>query len=303
MNVLLSSLRKASLIVRRRGPTLSRLALACIPDWHIHIQIPEIGRLRIRLRRNRSLWLRPPLTLEGYPLAVLRSFVKADDEVWDVGANIGLYGRWLIQHLHARHVCSFEPMSDNVSELRHNLALGGIEDKVSIMPWALSDTDGQVEFQVDDIQSASGAVNSVYNGKACRARSAVGLPPKIETVTSRTIDSIMRAGELPRPDVLKIDVEGAERMLLNGGREFFASASPRVLIETHGAEVSRQCLEFLFEHDYYVGAFVPETWNSSRHMRLTADMLPRIVDEYDAHFIMASKCAEDIPDTLDWTSL
>lgn len=295
-------IRKLSLVVRRI-PALSRLALACTPDWHAHIEIPQIGRLRIRIRRNRSLWLRPPLTLEGYPLAVMKAFVRPEDEVWDVGANIGLYARWLVQHLKARHVCSFEPMSENLPELRHNLDIGGIANQVTVVPWALSDVDGQVEFQVDDIQSASGAVNSVHGGAACRARSAIGLPPKIEKVTSRTIDSILRQGDLPPPDVLKIDVEGAERMLLDGGNEFFTEKSPRLLIETHGGEVSRRCLEFLFERGYHLAGLVPEAWAPSRHLRLTPEMIPRVVSEYDVHFIMASKRAADIPAELDWNNL
>ena len=96
-------LRRAVNAVRTR-PALARLALSCLPDWHLHITIPQIGKFRIRLRRNRSLWLRPPLTLERYPLAVLRAVVRPTDTVWDVGANLGLYARWLVTHLHARHV-------------------------------------------------------------------------------------------------------------------------------------------------------------------------------------------------------
>lgn len=299
MSPLLKILRHLSLIVRRSS-ALSRVALHCIPDWHVHITVPQIGKLRIRLRRNRSLWLRPPLTLEGYPLAVMRAFIRPGDVVWDVGANIGLYARWLVQHLKAGHVCSFEPMSENLPELRHNIGLGGIVDRVTIVPWAVSDVDGEVEFQVDDIQSASGAVNSVYSGAASRARSAVGLPPKVEKVVGRTIDSILQSRDLPPPDVLKIDVEGAERMLLDGGSKFFQEASSRLLIETHGAKVARECLEFLFARNYHIAAHVPQAWAPSCHMRLTPDMVSRVVSEYDVHFIMASKSQEDIPDELDW---
>lgn len=302
MNLFLKPLRHLSLWVRQ-SPFLSRLALRCIPDWHVHVSVPQIGKLRVRLRRNRSLWLRPPLTLEGYPLAVMKTFVRPGDVVWDVGANVGLYARWLVQVLDASKVCSFEPMSENLPELRYNINLGGINNRVQVVPWALSNVDGNVEFQVDDVQSASGALNAVYGGEACRARSAVGLPPKMEVVSSKTIDSILGAGDLPAPNVLKIDVEGAERMLLDGGADFFSTAAPRIMIETHGAEVARQCLSFLFERNYHVAALVPESWKRSRHMRLTPDSVERVVNEYDAHFIMASKHPDDIPDELDWGSL
>lgn len=78
---------------------LARAALGVVPDWHMTVSVPQIGNMRIRMRRNRSYWLRPPLTHEWYPLAVLRAFVRPNSVVWDVGANIGLYSRWLASHL------------------------------------------------------------------------------------------------------------------------------------------------------------------------------------------------------------
>jgi FkbM family methyltransferase len=287
----------------RRHPAWARAALRCIPDAHRHIRIPEIGRLRIRLRRNRSLWLRPPLTHEWYPLAALRAFVRPADTVWDVGGNIGLYARWLATHLAARRVYTFEPMSENLDELDYNIRCGGVADRVTIVPWALSDADGEIEFQIDDVQGASGTISAVSGGAASAGRSALALPPKSEKVRSRTIDSIIGSGELPPPDVLKIDVEGAERMVLEGGRKFFASATPRLVVETHGIDVSRQCLAFLLDLGYTTAACVPEAVDSGRHMIVERSYLARMVDRYDAHFIMAAKDARSIPAKLDYARL
>ena len=156
--------------------------------------------------------------------------------MWDVGGNIGLYARWLAMHLAAHHVYTFEPMSENLCELDYNIRNSGVVDRITIVPWALSDVDGDVEFQIDDIQSASGTIGAVSGGGASAGRLALGLPPKTEKVRSRTIDSIIETGELPSPNVLKIDVEGAERMVLEGGKNFLASAMPRLVIETHGLE-------------------------------------------------------------------
>jgi FkbM family methyltransferase len=283
-----------------RHPAWARVSLRCIPDAHWHIFIPEIGRLRIRLRRNRSMWLRPPLTHEWYPLAALKAFVRPTDIVWDVGGNIGLYARWLATHLAARHVYTFEPMSENLEELDYNIRTGGVADRVTIVPWALSDVDGEVEFQIDDIQGASGTISSVSGGAASAGRLALTLPPKTETVRSRTIDSIVDSGVLPPPDVLKVDVEGAERMVLEGGRNFFASAMPRLVVETHGVDVSRQCLEFLLDLGYSAAACVPEAVDRSRHMVVDRPYLLRIADRYDAHFVMAAKDAGSIPANLDY---
>jgi len=288
----------------RSHPAAARIALKCTPDVHLHLHIPEIGRLRIRLRRNRSLWLRrDPLRLERYPLAILRAIVRPTDVVWDVGGNIGLYSRWLGTHLNVGHVCTFEPMSENLPELEYNIRNGSISDRVTISPWALSDLDGEVEFQVDDVQSASGSVSSVTNGAASPGRRAIGLPPKTEIVRSRTIDSIIAARSLPPPDVLKIDVEGAERLLLEGGRMYFDAASPRLLIETHGLEVSQECIDFLLNHNYFVAVCVDETVNPRRQEILDRDFRSRIKSRFDAHYIVAAKDAEAIPLEIDASAL
>jgi FkbM family methyltransferase len=263
------------------------------------VTIDGIGRLRIRLRRNRSLWIRHAFTHEWYPLSILKAFIKPTDVVWDVGANIGLYSRIFVQRFNARHVFAFEPMSENLPELHHNLAIGGITDRVTVLPLALSSRNGEADFQVDDIQSASGALDAVYHGQACRARAALDLPPKLERVQCRTIDSILQEGSVLAPNVIKLDVEGAERMVLDGGEKFFSEHNPKLLIETHGVEVMKECLEFLFDKGFHVAGCVPGNWHATRHMRLSADVLDRISDQYDVHFIAASKSAEDLPETIE----
>ena len=223
-----------------------------------------------------------------------------DDVVWDVGANIGLYSRWLISQLNARRVIAFEPMSQNVPELEHNLKLGGVEDRVTVVRWALSDSDGEVDFQIDDMQSASGSLDSVRHGAASQGRAALRLPPKTEKVVSRCIDSILEADELPAPDVLKVDVEGAEALVLRGGDRFFTAKSPRVLMEMHGVEMAKECLQFLLDRGYSVAGCVPRAWDENHHLKLNLGAVRRIQDKYDVHFIAASKNAADIPDRLNY---
>jgi FkbM family methyltransferase len=282
----------------RSNPRVSRVALACIPDIYWYFNFQELGRFRVRLRRNRSLWLRPLSTNEWYPFAALEELVRPGDIVWDVGGNIGLYARLLVSKHRAGHVYSFEPDAENVKELNFNINLGGVQDSITIIQVAISDGDGFSEFQIDDQQSASGTLNRVSGGKASPGRAAIGLPPQTKIVETRSIDSLLNSGELPPPDVMKIDVEGAESLLLQGGRKFFASRSPRLLIETHGLEVSRECLKFLFSYGYHITACVPYHASPDRHMIIDESYLCRMTDQYDAHFIIASKFLNDLPTRL-----
>ncbi|MFM8810211.1 MAG: FkbM family methyltransferase [Chthoniobacterales bacterium] len=264
------------------------------------MQVPNIGPLRIRLKRDRYLWLRPPLANEWYPLAVLKSFVRPGDTVWDVGAHLGLYSRWLVQHLKAGKVCAFEPLPQNLPELEYNLALGKVTDRVRVLNCALSGEDGTAEFQMENVHSGMGALAAT---RAAEESWAHGLAPVTQKVTTRSIDSLLAKKDAPVPDVIKLDVEGAEHQVLEGGRNFFSGPSARLLIETHGLEVSRDCLRFLFDTGHSVAACVPESWDAGRHMKLTPESLARVQDQYDVHFICASKNLADIPATLDYGEL
>src|SRR5947209_1304251 len=127
----------------RRSSWAGRWALKALPDFPLTIDIPPIGPFRIRVRRNRSFWLRDPLTHETFPLAALQALMRPGYVVYDVGANIGLYTRFLANSFRAAKVVAFEPMTENLAQLRTNIDLGDITDRVMVVPYALADSDGQ----------------------------------------------------------------------------------------------------------------------------------------------------------------
>lgn len=292
---MLSAVRNLAYRLRTR-PVLGRWALRAIPDVPWTLPVDGIGPFRLRLRRNRSLWLRTPLESESFPFAMLRHLVRPGDVVYDAGANLGLYARYLVSTLGAGRVVAFEPVPDNRALLVENLRLGGIEDRVTVLPVALADEDGEAEFQVDDMQSSSGTLSRVTGGEACVGRQNVGLGPLTARVPVRRLDTLIGEAGLPLPDVLKIDVEGAEELLLRGAASLLRERSPRLLVELHGAGHARAVLAFLLDLGYAcAGKVVPEL-SPLGYARLDASFLPRIVGLYDIHFLVAARDAADLPD-------
>ncbi len=65
-----------------------------------------------------------------------------------------------------------------------------------------------------------------------------------------SLDTAARAGQFPDPNLIKIDVEGAELGVLRGATQLLDRARPSILLATHGAEVHRQCCDFLRDAGY-----------------------------------------------------
>jgi len=282
----------------RTTPWLGRTVLKSIPDLKWHIYIEPIGKMAIRLRQHRMFWLRPALAHEGFLLGGLQRFVHSGDVVYDIGANIGLYSRFVVQQFGASRVCAFEPMESNRLLLAENVKIAGCDSRVSIFQCAVGNEDGTVEFQIDDLTSNSGALDAVTGGKASPSRAQYGLPPRTVHVKIARLDTLIEADGLPRPDVVKLDVEGAEAMALEGAKHLLTSHGPRLVIELHGAEVARRVTEMLWSFGYHCfGPLIKD--DASTYQEVTREKLTVVTDKYSLHYLLASKNRDDLLPPLE----
>lgn len=309
----------------RTQKTLGRWALRAIPDTRRTIQIDPIGAFVIRLRRNRSFWLRHPLTHEGMVLGSLRRLIRPGDCVYDIGANIGLYARFMT-HFGAGRVVAFEPMSENRPLLLENCRRGGIEDRVTVLPFALADADGQERFQIDRVTTGSAALDRVTAGHASESHEQYGVSPETELVEVRRLDTLLRERpDLPPPRVLKIDIEGAETLCLRGADETLARHGPRMVIELHapigagagareGAatggestpdtggdpdEVRREVFTALDTHGYYVYGYTFADPAQRRWQRITPAVLDELGGLFDLHHVVASRDESEVREAVE----
>ncbi|WP_458210699.1 FkbM family methyltransferase [Haladaptatus sp. NG-SE-30] len=128
--------------------------------------------------------------------------VRESDVVYDVGANIGTHTCFVGKRLRDGMVVAFEPMPTNAVRLQHNLSANVPAGRWSIAELALSDEDGR----------GSLAVESQSYGEGKHALSANGEL----TIDVRRGETVVESGHYPKPDILKIDVEGAELKVLEG---------------------------------------------------------------------------------------
>ncbi|WP_425229446.1 FkbM family methyltransferase [Sphingomonas sp.] len=121
-------------------------------------------------------------------------------------------------------VIALEPDPMNFRAAAYNLAtharVNGL-DNITLLPWAASDADGQMAMSSEGTMgSALVSIVGGYRGATV-------------SVEARTLDSIARHHELAAVDFVKIDIEGAEEMVVRASSAFLAKYRPRLLIEGH----------------------------------------------------------------------
>jgi FkbM family methyltransferase len=153
--------------------------------------------------------------LHDYPsMQFLRRYLRLGDLCADIGANVGIYSLLMARHAGATQVHAFEMLASNISKLRANLRLNGFDgaDGVLVHDHALADRDGQVLLNAGDGDS-TGSISPppATDGEAADGR----------WVQARRLDSF------PWPAgfaFIKIDVEGAEQLVLQGGKQLLPAA-------------------------------------------------------------------------------
>lgn len=169
--------------------------------------------------------------------------VEPDDVFYDVGANVGVYTCLVGRTLREGTVVAFEPYPSNVARLREHVERNGIDAVVSA--YALSDERDTVELAVVDSADPGTQEHSIdaefIDHRKCVASTTIETAPG---------DSLVGAEDLPEPDVVKIDVEGAGLSVLDGLEETLADESCRlVYYEPHGnaTEACERLRELGFE--------------------------------------------------------
>jgi FkbM family methyltransferase len=166
--------------------------------------------------------------------------------VFDIGANAGFYTLLASVLVGPQgRVFAFEPVPGNLRCLKEHLRINGIKN-VSVIEGAVSDCDGVASFE-------EGPNNSM-------GRLAPGGRLAVRTVS---LDEMVRRGELPPPDCIKIDVEGGEMLVLTGARVLLADRRPTVFLATHGRGLHQQCCELLASFGYHLRPIGPNSLEQS----------------------------------------
>lgn len=187
-------------------------------------------------------------------MSFIRRYIRSGMHILDIGANHGVYGLTIASKLgDAGHVWCIEPASEPGAMILEGIRANGLENKVTLLPIALSNREGQAVLNL----GGSSELNTLQDEGSHSGRT--------ETIELRTLDSLLKVLCDIEIDFIKLDAEGEEVNVLNGGTQFFEKFSPVVMFELkHGSHVNFNLLQNFAELGmgcYYLvpslGALVP----------------------------------------------
>lgn len=152
----------------------------------------------------------------------LAETLAPEDIFYDIGSSIGLNSIIAAKKINKGKVISFEPDPENLDKLEKNYKLNKL-------------TNYQiVNFAVGDAKNKLKLYTAGSNGFSPSLQKVNGIDSFIE-VNVDSIDNLIKKGIIPLPDIVKVDVEGAELMVLRGMKNLLMGpvAPRKIFLELH----------------------------------------------------------------------
>jgi FkbM family methyltransferase len=159
---------------------------------------------------------------------------------FDVGANIGLHSYFVNKHFPDARIFSFEPLPDNLAYLNETIQRNGIRN-MNVVGAAVSASPGESFFDIS---------NSNFKGKLSTEKTAL-------RVKMITLDGFVQERQV-WPDLIKVDVEGAEEEVLLGAGEMIKQCKPTFIIELHNPTQDIKVAALLRQHGYDIQRVNPQ---------------------------------------------
>lgn len=199
------------------------VVLALADDNHTRTVAGVDATFKITTPHEHNRFHDPTIKGETEILSELLSVLKSDDVFYDIGANVGLYTCFAGGKTTDGTVVAFEPHPLNVERIEENVELNDVTAKVCEVALAAEDGAASLEVQ-EDVTGVVGNVSKEANGGE-----------KIQVpIELRNGDEMVKTGEIPVPDVVKIDVDGGEADVVHGLSETLSHTDcRRVYCEIH----------------------------------------------------------------------
>jgi FkbM family methyltransferase len=215
----------------------------------ISLDYPRVP-LRLVISSPREVDLRSrSCAKEPHTIAWIERELSPGDVFYDIGANIGAYTLVAAVQMERRGtVVAFEPSYSSFSRLCDNIVLNDVEEAVMPIPLPLAERTGVGHFNYKRLFPGSNS-NFVESDLPQHVPTACEPAYRQRALTVR-LDDLVDTFGLPRPNHVKIDVDGAELIVLCGSEATLDSPELRtVMIEIH-EQVAPEVVSLLEQHGF-----------------------------------------------------
>lgn len=196
----------------------------------------------IPLWRSQTLFTKEPETIEWI------DSMNANDILWDIGANVGLYS--IYAGLRGMKVFAFEPSALNTFLISKNIELNNLKDNVLLFPIAVSDKNefGYLNMTSTDL---GGALNE-FNQTDIKTVGGGAYQTDVvfkQGMFAYSTDELIEKYNFDIPNYIKIDVDSIEDRIVYGADKTLANERVKgVLLELDETEERTQkMINFLKE--------------------------------------------------------
>ena len=193
-------------------------------------------------------------TKEPETLDWIDTFDKSGDFIfWDIGANIGLYSIYnSLKHKKSQTI-SFEPSTSNLRVLSRNISINNLFDRIKIFTAPLTKGENKFLIMKEGEFQEGGALNSFgenfdFEGKKFSSKMNY-------QIYGTNINYLIDNKILDIPDYIKIDVDGIEHLILEGGNKYLSNKKIKSLsieINENFTEQHEKVIEIMKKNDFKI---------------------------------------------------
>ena len=201
----------------------------------------------------------------------IRSLITPDSVFVDVGANLGWFSLLVADYQERNsgsgHVISIEANPAILPYLMSSIVESGLAPRVSLKPYAIAEKTGLVQMET----FSEGNVGGINIKKLQDNGKARNIVPTI------SLDDLL--GDLDRIDLIKMDIEGAEPLALEGAKDLLRRHRPKIIMELNGVglrgvsgKTEEDVVKYMEDYGYKVYDF-----RSNNPIPMTVDSISDII--------------------------
>ena len=155
--------------------------------------------------------------------------IKPNDNFWDVGANIGIFSLLASKKITNGEILAIEPYQPNIKSLKKNKQKNKTKTNIKIIKKALSNTNTQTNFQTPKKPQQGYQLGGITPNKNTNKNTTNNnknqKTTKVQTIKA---DTLTQKNHKP-PTIIKIDVEGATPLVIQGMKNILKNQKPRII--------------------------------------------------------------------------